>query len=158
MALNGLISTIGIALSLGALTEPVLAQTPETLKHVISTPNAPKANGPYSQGIRAGSFVFLAGQLGVDPATNQLVKDAGIEEQTRRTLENLKAVLEADGLTMDHIVSTTVFMNDATEFAKMNAVYATFFKVAPPARTTVEVTRFPREGAKVEITAIAIRP
>ena len=96
MAFNGLITTIGIAVSLGALTEPVLAQAPETLKQVISTPNAPKANGPYSQGIRAGSFVFLAGQLGVDPATNQLVKDAGIEEQTRRTLENLKGVLEAD--------------------------------------------------------------
>src|SRR4051795_1693237 len=101
MVLNGLISTIGIALSLGALTQPVLAQTPETLKHVISTPNAPKANGPYSQGIRAGSFVFLAGQLGGGPATHQLVTEAGIEADTRRTLANLKAVLEADGLTMD---------------------------------------------------------
>ena len=88
---------LALQFSLGAFTEPVLAQAPETLKQVISTPKDTKANGPYSQGIRAGSFVFLAGQLGVDPATNQLVKDAGIEEQTRRTLENLKGVLEADG-------------------------------------------------------------
>jgi len=102
-------------------------------------------------------MVFLAGQLAVDPATNQLLKDAGIEDQTRRALDNLKAVLEADGLTMDHIVSTTVFLKDMNEFGKMNEVYATYFKNAPPARATVEVARLPRDG-KVEISAIAVRP
>jgi 2-iminobutanoate/2-iminopropanoate deaminase len=102
-------------------------------------------------------MVFLAGQLAVDPATNQLLKDAGIEDQTRRALDNLKAVLEADGLMMDHIVSTTVFLKDMNEFGKMNEVYATYFKNAPPARATVEVARLPRDG-KVEISAIAVRP
>jgi 2-iminobutanoate/2-iminopropanoate deaminase len=86
-----------------------------------------------------------------------LLKDAGIEDQTRRALDNLKAVLEADGLTMDHIVSTTVFLKDMNEFGKMNEVYATYFKNAPPARATVEVARLPRDG-KVEISAIAVRP
>jgi len=102
-------------------------------------------------------MVFLAGQLAVDPTTNQLLKDAGIEDQTRRALDNLKAVLEADGLTMDHIVSTTVFLKDMNEFGKVNEVYATYFKNAPPARATVEVARLPRDG-KVEISAIAVRP
>jgi 2-iminobutanoate/2-iminopropanoate deaminase len=126
-------------------------------KQVISTPNAPEAIGPYSQGIRAGNMVFLAGQIAIDPKTKQLMKDASIEDQTRLVLENLKAVLEADGLTMDDVVSTTVFMNDLNEFGKMNEVYGTFFKNAPPARATVEVARIPRD-MKVEIAAIAVRP
>jgi 2-iminobutanoate/2-iminopropanoate deaminase len=126
-------------------------------KHVISTPNAPAAIGPYSQAIRAGNMVFLAGQIAIDPKTQQLMKDAGIEDQTRLVLENLKAVLEADGLSMDHVVSTSVFMKDLNEFPKMNEVYATYFKTAPPARATVEVARLPRD-VKVEIAAIAVRP
>jgi 2-iminobutanoate/2-iminopropanoate deaminase len=83
--------------------------------------------------------------------------NASIEDQTRRTLDNLKAVLMADGLTMDHIVSTTVFLKDINEFGKMNEIYATYFKDAPPARATVEVARLPRD-LKVEISAIAVRP
>jgi 2-iminobutanoate/2-iminopropanoate deaminase len=126
-------------------------------KHVISTPNAPEAIGPYSQAIRAGNMVFLAGQIAIDPKTKQLMKDAGIEDQTRLVLDNLKAVLEADGLTMDHVVSTSVFLKDLNEFGKMNEVYATYFKTAPPARATVEVARLPRD-VKIEIAAIAVRP
>jgi 2-iminobutanoate/2-iminopropanoate deaminase len=126
-------------------------------KTVISTPNAPEAIGPYSQAIRAGNMVFLAGQIAIDPKTKQVMKDASIEDQTRLVLENLKAVLEADGLTMDHVVSTTVFLKDLNEFGKMNEVYGGYFKSAPPARATVEVARLPRD-VKVEIAAIAVRP
>jgi 2-iminobutanoate/2-iminopropanoate deaminase len=102
-------------------------------------------------------LVFLAGQIAIDPKTKQLMKDASIEDQTRLVLENLKAVLEADGLTMEHVVSTSVFLKDLNEFGKMNEVYATYFKNAPPARATVEVARLPRD-VKVEIAAIAVRP
>src|ERR671910_1958245 len=125
---------------------PVLAQSASTgVKQVISTPNAPEAIGPYSQAIRAGNMVFLAGQIAIDPKTKQLMKDATIEDQTRLVLDNLKAVLEADGLTMDNIVSTTVFLKDLNEFGKMNEVYGIYFKNAPPARATVEVARLPRD-------------
>jgi 2-iminobutanoate/2-iminopropanoate deaminase len=137
------------------LSAPASAQ--ESAKKVISTPNAPEAIGPYSQAIRAGNTVYLAGQIAIDPKTKQLMANASIEEQTRLVLENLKAVLEADGLTMDHVVSTTVFLKDLNEFGKMNEVYATYFKTAPPARATVEVARLPRD-VKVEIAAIAVGP
>ena len=126
-------------------------------KEVIHTSSAPGVVGPYSQAIRAGNLVFLAGQIAIDPKTKQLMKDASIEDQTRLVLENLKAVLEADGLTMEHVVSTSVFLKDLNEFGKMNEVYATYFKNAPPARATVEVARLPRD-VKVEIAAIAVRP
>jgi 2-iminobutanoate/2-iminopropanoate deaminase len=140
-----------------AFATSAIAQSTSTgSKQVISTPNAPEAIGPYSQGIRAGSMVFLAGQIAIDPKTKQLMKDASIEDQTRLVLDNLKAVLEADGLTMDNVVSTTVFMKDLNEFGKMNEVYGTYFKNAPPARATVEVARLPRD-VKVEIAAIAVR-
>ena len=140
------------------LAGPCLAQPASTgVKQVISTPNAPEAIGPYSQAIRAGNMVFLAGQIAIDPKTKQLMKDASIEDQTRLVLDNLKAVLEADGLTMDSIVSTSVFLKDLNEFGKMNDVYGTYFKNAPPARATVEVARLPRD-VKVEIAAIAVRP
>lgn len=125
-------------------------------KKVISTPDAPAAIGPYSQAIKAGKTVYLAGQISIDPKTKQLVTGT-IEEQTKLVLENLKAVLAADGLTMDHVVSTGVFMKDLNEFAKMNEVYGTYFKNAPPARATVEVARLPRD-VKVEISAIAVHP
>lgn len=126
-------------------------------KQVISTPNAPEAIGPYSQAIKAGGMVFLAGQIPIDPKTKQLMASASIEDQTRLVLDNLKAVLEADGLTMDHVVSTSVFLKDLNEFGKMNEVYGGYFKNAPPARATVEVARLPRD-VKVEISAIAVRP
>jgi 2-iminobutanoate/2-iminopropanoate deaminase len=139
-----------------ALGSPASAQNAAP-KQVVSTPNAPEAIGPYSQAIRAGNMLFLAGQIAIDPKTKQLMKDAGIEDQTRLVLENLKAVIEADGLTMDHVVSTTVFLKDLNEFGKMNEVYGTYFKSAPPARATVEVARLLRD-VKVEIAAIAVRP
>ena len=141
----------------GALLVPVVVCAQDAGKKVIATPNAPEAIGPYSQAIRAGNTVFLAGQIPIDPQTKQLMKDASIEDQTKLVLSNLKAVLEADGLTMDNVVSTTVYMKDLNEFGKMNDVYATFFKSAPPARATVEVARLPRD-VKVEIGAIAVRP
>ena len=128
-----------------------------TANKVVSTPNAPEAIGPYSQAIRAGKTLYLAGQIAIDPKTKQLMASASIEDQTRLVLENLKAVLEADGLAMENVVSTTVFLKDLNEFGKMNEVYATYFKVAPPARATVEVARLPRD-VKVEISAIAVHP
>jgi 2-iminobutanoate/2-iminopropanoate deaminase len=123
-------------------------------KRVIATPNAPEAIGPYSQAIRVGNTVYLAGQIAIDPKTKQVMANASIEDQTRLVLENIRAVLAADGLTMDHIVTTTVFLKDLNDFGKMNEVYATFFKSAPPARATIEVARLPRD-MKIEISAIA---
>jgi 2-iminobutanoate/2-iminopropanoate deaminase len=146
----------GLALA-GALFISVSVQAQTAGKTVIATPNAPEAIGPYSQAIKAGNMVFLAGQIPIDPKTKQLMKDASIEDQTKLVLDNLKAVLEADGLTMDNVVSTSVFMKDLNEFGKMNEVYGTYFKTAPPARATVEVARLPRD-VKVEIGAIAVRP
>jgi 2-iminobutanoate/2-iminopropanoate deaminase len=123
-------------------------------KEVIATKKAPEAIGPYSQAVKFGNLLFLAGQIAIDPKTNQLMKDASIEDQTRLVLNNLKAVLEENGMTMDNALSTTVFLKDLNDFAKMNAVYAEFFKSAPPARATVEVARLPRD-VKVEIALIA---
>ena len=134
-----------------------VASAQDAGKKVILSPNAPNPIGPYSQAIQVGKTVYLAGQVAIDPKSNQPMGNAPIEDQTRRTLDNLKAVLEADGLTMDHIVSTTVFLKDISEFGKMNEVYATYFKDAPPARATVEVARLPRD-MKIEISAIAVRP
>lgn len=123
-------------------------------RKVISTPDAPAAIGPYSQAIKVGDTLYLSGQIPIDPKTNQMLADAGIEEQTTLVLENLKAVLAANGMSMAHIVQTTVLMKDLNEFSKMNAVYARYFKEAPPARATFEVARIPRD-AKIEIAAIA---
>ena len=129
---------------------------PHHQKDVVATKDAPQAIGPYSQAIKHGPFVFLAGQIPIDPKTNQLLQNAGIEEQTRLVLDNLKAVLAASGMTMENIVSTSVFMKDLNEFPRMNEVYGSYFKNAPPARATVEVARLPRD-VKVEISAIAAR-
>jgi 2-iminobutanoate/2-iminopropanoate deaminase len=133
------------------------ARAKDVGKQVISSPDAPEAIGPYSQAIKSGKTVYLSGQIAIDPKTKQLMTNASIEDQTRLALENLKAVLAADGLTMDSIVSATVFLTDLTDFAKMNEVYAAYFKNSPPARATVEVAHLPR-SAKVEISAIAVHP
>lgn len=125
-------------------------------KEVISTPDAPEAIGPYSQAIRVGDTLWLAGQIAIDPATNQLIEDTGIEAQTRRVLDNLAAVLEAAGMSLDDVVATSVFLADLEQFGAMNEVYATYFTEAPPARATVEVARLPRDVA-IEISAIAAR-
>lgn len=135
-----------------ALTQP----SPQTPREAVSTREAPEAIGPYSQAIRAGNTLYLAGQIALDPATNRLIEDASIEAQTRRVLDNLKAVLAAAGMGMEHVVSTTVFMTDLGEFGRMNEVYATYFRTAPPARATVQAARLPRD-LKVEIAAIAVR-
>jgi 2-iminobutanoate/2-iminopropanoate deaminase len=158
MIRSALLTTATMVMALGTFATAANAQTSGTSgKTVISTPNAPEAIGPYSQAIRAGNMVFLAGQIAINPKTKQLMKDASIEDQTRLVLENLNAVLGADGLTLDNVVSTTVFTKDLNEFGKMNEVYSTFFKNAPPARATVEAARLPRD-VKVEIAAIAVRP
>ena len=121
---------------------------------VIKTDKAGPPVGPYSQGIKAGGFIFVAGEKGMDPVTQKIVP-GGIEPETRRTLENIKAILEAAGSSMDRVVSTFVHMTDLGEFALMNAIYAEYFKTNPPGRTTVEVTSLPA-GACVEITATAL--
>lgn len=123
-------------------------------KEVIGSSNAPKAVGPYSAGIRKGGFVFLSGQLGLDPKSGDFVS-GGVEEQTRQSLLNLESILKDNGLSMANVVKTTVFLSDIGNFAKMNAVYADFFKEDPPARSTVEVAALPKNGL-VEIEAIAI--
>lgn len=137
-----------------ALAGPAIGQ--QLKKEVISTPKAPAAIGPYSQAIKVGQTVYLAGQIPIDPATNAVRADMSIEEQTAMVLNHLKSVLEADGMTMDNIVATSVFMKDLNEFPRMNTIYATFFKTAPPARATVEVSRLPRD-VKVEISAVAVK-
>lgn len=125
------------------------------MKHAISSPNAPAAIGPYSQGIRIRDFVFLAGQIPVDPATGDLV-GSGIREQTARCIANIKALLLAEGLTLDDVVKSTVFMTDLHDFPAMNEVYAAEFPPPHPARSTVQVAALPK-GARVEIEVIAHR-
>ena len=121
-------------------------------KTVVATTSAPAAIGPYSQGIRAGNLIFTAGQAALDPGTGQLVS-GGITEQTTRTLENLKAVLEAAGSNLAKTVKATVYLKNMSDFTGMNAVYATYLApegVTPPARTTIEAARLPKDalGAK----------
>ncbi|MBI2852942.1 MAG: RidA family protein [Chloroflexi bacterium] len=123
-------------------------------KQVVFSDAAPKAVGPYSQAIRAGNFLFVSGQLALDPATGNMV-EGGIEEQTRRSIENIKAVLAAVGASLTDVVKTTVFLRDMGHFASMNAVYQEYFGANAPARSTVEVARLPRDGM-VEIEAVAI--
>lgn len=124
------------------------------MKNEIVTERAPRAIGPYVQGIAAGGFVFLSGQIALDPQTGTLVA-GGVAEQTRRALENLRAVLDAGGTELAEVVRTTVYLTDMAHFTAMNEVYAVFFGGTPPARSTVAVAGLPR-GALVEIDAIAI--
>ena len=123
------------------------------MRQPVSTDQAPKAIGPYSQAIRAGQLLFLSGQVGFDPATGQLVP-GGISEQTHRVLQNIGAILSAAGLSFDHVVKTTVFLADMNDFVAMNEIYASYFKSPAPARSTVQAARLPRD-AKVEIEVIA---
>jgi 2-iminobutanoate/2-iminopropanoate deaminase len=119
----------------------------------VATNGAPRAIGPYSQALRAGGFLFTAGQVGFDPATGELV-DGGIAEQTRQVLANIRAILEAGGGGLGQVVKTTVFLVDMADFAAMNEVYAEAFGTHRPARSTVAVAALPR-GARVEIEAVA---
>lgn len=123
-------------------------------KEIVSTDKAPPAVGPYSQAVIAGDFVFTAGQLGIDPKTGELAE--GIEAQTRQALTDLSALLEAASSSLDRVVKATVFLAHMEDFATMNNIYAEFFPLQPPARSTVGVAQLPR-GALVEIEAIALR-
>jgi 2-iminobutanoate/2-iminopropanoate deaminase len=124
------------------------------MKTVISTTEAPAAIGPYSQGIAAGSLVFCSGQIPLDPTTGKLVGD-NVAEQTERVLRNIEAVLGAQGIGLENVVKTTVFMTDLAKFDEMNQVYGSFFPGQSPARSTIQVAALPK-GANVEIEAIAI--
>jgi 2-iminobutanoate/2-iminopropanoate deaminase len=124
-------------------------------REAVSTPNAPKAIGPYSQAIKANGFIFVSGQVAFDPATGNLVS-GGIEQQTEQVMKNLSAILQAAGSSWDKVVKTTVFLKNMSEFGQMNEVYGKFLKNAPPARSTVEVARLPRD-VSVEIDVIALQ-
>lgn len=123
-------------------------------KKIVNTDKAPGAIGPYSQAVRTESMVFTAGQIGLDPATMEIVS-GGIEAETRQALNNLKQVLEAANSGLNYVVKTTVFLQNMADFPKMNAVYAEFFPENPPARSAVEVAALPK-GVEVEIEAIAL--
>lgn len=124
------------------------------MKTIVATDRAPQAIGPYSQAVKANGFLFLSGQVPLDPVTGQLVY-GGVAMQTRQSLANLKAVLAKEGLTLANVVKTTVFLHDMNDFAEMNKVYAEFFPAEPPARSTVQVARLPKDAA-VEIEAVAV--
>lgn len=123
-------------------------------KEILRTEKAPAAVGPYSVGVKVGNLIFLSGQLGLDPKTDDFV-EGGIEQQTGQSLENLKSILEVHGLGLENIVKTTVFLKDMNQFRAMNAVYAQYFNDNPPARSTVEVAALPKNGL-IEIEAIAV--
>ena len=123
-------------------------------KTVITAQNAPAAVGPYSHAVMAGDVLFTSGQLGLDPATGELKE--GVEAQTTQALENLKAVLEAAGLSMKNVVKTVVFLDNMGDYAAVNAIYATYFEGDTPARSCVQVAALPK-GGLVEIEAVAVR-
>jgi 2-iminobutanoate/2-iminopropanoate deaminase len=124
-------------------------------KQAVATSLAPSAIGPYSQAIRADNLLFVSGQIPIDPATGKIIEDKTIQAQTRRVLQNLTAIVRAAGGGPENIVRTTVFLRDMSEFAEMNAVYAEFFKLTPPSRSTVEAARLPRD-VSIEIDCIAV--
>jgi 2-iminobutanoate/2-iminopropanoate deaminase len=124
------------------------------MKEIISTDKAPKAIGPYSQATRAGGFLFTAGQVALDPATGQIV-EGDVARQTARVMENLKAIVEAAGSSLDRAVKATVYLKDMNDFVVMNEVYAGYFPANPPARSTVEAARLPRD-VRVEIDLIVV--
>ena len=122
-------------------------------REAVSTDAAPAAIGPYSQAIRAGSLLFVSGQIQLDPKTGTMV-DGDIAAQTHRVFANLKAILEAAGASLDHVVRTTVYLADMNDFAKVNEIYGTYFSSPAPARATVQAARLPKD-ARVEIDVIA---
>ena len=124
------------------------------MREVISTPDAPQAIGPYSQAIRANGLVFVSGQVAIDPATQQVI-DGDVAAQTERVMKNLAAILKAAGSGLGNVVRSTVFLKNMGDFGAMNAVYGKYFSSAPPARSTVEVSRLPKD-VLVEIDVIAL--
>ena len=123
------------------------------MKKIISTSEAPAAIGPYSQAIRAGSTIYCSGQIPLDPKTGQIIS-GGIDAQTRRVLDNITALLKAEGLGFGNIVKTTIFLTNLGDFQTVNEVYGSYFKSQPPARSTVQVSALPK-GANIEIEVIA---
>jgi 2-iminobutanoate/2-iminopropanoate deaminase len=124
------------------------------MKDTVLTDKAPKPIGPYSQGVKVNGFLFLSGQVALDPGSNEFT-GGDIAQQTERVMENIRAILEAGGSYLHHVVKTTVFLKNLQDFQAMNEVYGRYFKAAPPARSTVEVARLPKD-ALVEIEAIAV--
>jgi 2-iminobutanoate/2-iminopropanoate deaminase len=124
------------------------------VRDIISTPDAPKAIGPYSQGIKANGFVFVSGQVAIDPSTQQVV-EGDVAAQTERVIKNLSSILKAAGTSLDQVVRSTVFLKSMNDFGAMNEVYGKFFAANPPARSTVEVSRLPKD-VLVEIDVIAL--
>jgi len=124
------------------------------MRDVVLTDRGPKPIGPYSQAVRANGFLFLSGQVALDPKSGEMV-GASIAEQTERVMENVKGIVEAAGSKMAHVVKTTVFLKNMNDFAAMNEVYARYFAAAPPARSTVEVARLPKDAlVEIEVTAV----
>ena len=124
------------------------------MKKIISTTEAPAAVGPYSQAVRVGPTIYCAGQIPLDPKSGQIVS-GGIDVQTRRVMDNIGGLLKAEGLSFDNIVKTTIFLADIGDFQTVNEIYGSYFKQAPPARSTVQVGALPK-GARVEIEVIAV--
>lgn len=125
-------------------------------KEVVLTPNAPQPIGPYSQAIKAGDFVFCSGQIPLDPKSGELVGGTDVQAQARRAFDSAKALLEAAGTSLDRVVKTTLFLKNMSDFPKVNEVYATYFKGATPARSTIEVARLPKD-VLVELECIALK-
>jgi 2-iminobutanoate/2-iminopropanoate deaminase len=148
------IINVGALGAMAAGVFPKSARSEDMKKKQVQTDKAPKAIGPYSQGIVANGFVFASGQIPIDPATGEL-NTGTIEEQTRQVLKNLGAVLEAAGSSYENVVKATVFLQDMNDFGKMNAVYGEFFTPPHPARAAVQVARLPRD-VKIEIEAVAL--
>ena len=123
------------------------------MKDIVLTDKGPKPIGPYSQAVKSNGFLFVSGQVALDPRSNEFVP-GDVRQQTERVLENLKGILEASGANLNHVVKTTVFLKDINDFAAMNEIYGKFFTAAPPARSTVQVARLPKD-ALVEIEVIA---
>jgi len=126
-----------------------------TVREVIATDRGPKAIGPYSQAVKANGFIFISGQIPLDPRTQELV-EGNVARQTERVMENLKGIAEAAGSSLDRVVKTTVFLKDLADFPAMNEVYSRYFPANPPARATVQVARLPRDvGVEIELIALA---
>jgi 2-iminobutanoate/2-iminopropanoate deaminase len=124
------------------------------MKNVVITDRGPKPIGPYSQAIKANGFIYLSGQVALDPKTGEMASSSDIRQQTERVFENIKGILEAAGANLHHVIKATVFLKDMNDFSAMNEVYACYFTAAPPARSTVQVSRLPKD-ALVEIEVIA---
>jgi len=156
MKYKKLFAVVPVSFIMLAASMPLTAQTATTpaAKQVVTTASAPPAHGPYSQAIRHGDLLFLSGQMGFDPKSGDFLGSLDIEGQTRQVMENLKAVLAADGMTMDNVLSMTVYLADMGDFARMNKVYGEYFSKAPPARATSGATLLLKD-ARIEISAIA---